>query len=674
MNLFSQRLYSDSLDNSNASSSEKAFSPEEAEYLRQGVSRSVIRELDYQFAQFLLAQGANKTQALFGLLTSAELALGHVCLDLTQLSNTLALRYRLLSPLWPLFDVAQLVGDTQQAPTDERPDGIVAVSELASEQTLAPLVLDQQRLYLRRYWQYEVSVAQALLSFSDASHNGANGLEGLNESAPLINALFANSTETVDWQKIAAGVALRQPLTLISGGPGTGKTTTVSKVLALLIAQHQAQSTKPMRIKLAAPTGKAAARLSESINGAMAQLAQSLPNAQTVLSQIPDHATTIHRLLGVIPNQPQFKHHRKNPLHLDLLVVDEASMIDLPMMAKLLAAVPSHGRIIFLGDHDQLSSVEAGGVLADLCAQIDAPYSHEQQQALAALGCHYVAPIEGEQGIAVEADQKSSSSSNLIDARVLLRKSYRFHDQSGIGYLAKAVNQGQGYQALSLFNKGYADIQRQLLDDSSYSQLISDYSKALKPFLQLANDPNATASRVLDAFADVQLLCALRRGPYGVEGLNQAIRRQLSRQQWFNMDSLWYIGRPVMVTQNDPSLKLFNGDIGVCLAEPNGQLKVWFAGSEGQQPRSFLPSRLPAVETVFAMTIHKSQGSEFKQVYLLLPNDDTPVVTRELLYTGITRAKKHCVLYANDDIVLRACQRKTTRVGGLARRLGLVSD
>lgn len=444
----------------------------------------------------------------------------------------------------------------------------------------------------------------------------------------------------------------------------------------------------PLRLSLAAPTGKAAARLTESISGQVA----SLPVAEAVRRQIPSNVTTLHRLLGSRPDSRHFRHDVGNPLPLDVLVVDEASMIDLEMMANLLDALPTHARLILLGDKDQLASVEAGAVLGDLCRDAETGgYS--------AATCDWLqdktsellvdpALVPGEQALAQHI--------------VMLRHSRRFAGASGIGRLARAVNDGDAEAARATLTEGAQDLHLLRLSgeqDRAFERLLLEglpgtdkrpigYANFLelmreeRPTLDAGPDAwEAWAVKVLAAFDQFQLLCAVRKGPWGVEVLNERIAQALQRRGLLEQDHGWYEGRPVLVTRNDYSLGLMNGDIGIALrlpeppdspgAIPRQVLRVVFPRNDGSgELRYILPSRLSSVETVFAMTVHKSQGSEFAHCALILPDALNPVLTKELVYTGITRARDWFSLVENRaGIFEQAVQRRVERRSGLRESL-----
>jgi exodeoxyribonuclease V alpha subunit len=514
------------------------------------------------------------------------------------------------------------------------------------EQT--PLILDTgNRLYLYRYWRYEQELAAGLRQRAGqrgAVHDRSALRDGLTR-------LFAPSPPGgPDWQRIAAAVALWSRFTVISGGPGTGKTTTVVKILALLLEQA---ADRPLRIALAAPTGKAAARLKTAISRAKVGLA----TVAAVTERIPDTVVTLHRLLGVVPGSGRFRHHGGNPLPYDLVVVDEASMVALPLMAKLVAALPPDARLLLLGDRDQLASVEPGAVLGDMCGA-DAPvrFSGELRQFLADVSAAPLADLPGRAG-----------EGALADSLVVLRKNYRFGDDSGIGSVSRAINAGDGPAVLAALEAAAAVVAR--CDTPSPAALLP----ALEPLVvdgygeYLAQTEPVAALAAFDRF---RLLCAMREGVYGVAGLNRAVERILAGRGLIVPDGGWYRGRPVMVTVNDYALRLFNGDTGIVWPDPeqSGTLAVYFPHEQGGV-RRVSPLRLPRHETAFAMTVHKSQGSEFDRLLLVLPPADYPVLTRELLYTGLTRARQRVALWCDRELLQAVVERRVERRSGLGQAL-----
>lgn len=530
---------------------------------------------------------------------------GHVCLDLARVANlALAMDQEGIPAAFPIPPLADWRRALENLPVIGKPG------------EYRPLILDDKgRLYLCRYWQYENDLAQELLRRAGQDYpipDPALFAEGLDR-------LFARE----DGQRRAASVAMARNLCLITGGPGTGKTTTVAKILALLLEQVGGN---PLRIALAAPTGKAAARLQESIR----EVKASLSCPPSVREAIPEQAATIHRLLGTIPGSPYFRHNRENPLRINVLVVDEASMVDLPLMVKLVEAIPRSARLILLGDKDQLASVEAGAVLGDLCASASAGQDIPQQPALA--GC--IAP---------------------------LTTNFRFGAESGIGALCEAVCAGESGRALLLLEQGrFKDISWS--DLTAGKTLLADHLCAGYSNYLATDDPRETLHR-LNQF---RVLCALRKGPFGVEAINRMVEEGLAKKGLISPTGPWYHGRPIMVTANDYELLLYNGDIGVILADPaaGNQLRAFFPDQAGGL-RTVAPARLPRHETVFAMTVHKSQGSEFARVLLLLPDQPAPVLTRELIYTGISRARRRVDLWGEVSVFQDALARVVERSSGL---------
>jgi exodeoxyribonuclease V alpha subunit len=418
-----------------------------------------------------------------------------------------------------------------------------------------------------------------------------------------------------------------------------------ARILALLLEQRPE---RPLRIALSAPTGKAAARLLEAIEKAKATLDAS----DDVKAALPGSSSTIHRLLGGMPHSPDFRYHAGRPLPVDVLVIDEASMVDLALFAKLLAALPLPARLILLGDKDQLASVEAGSVLGDIC---DAAMCRRYTPAF----INRCWQITGEQ-----IPPAFSAGPSFADAITILRRSFRFDETSGIRALSLAVNEGRGEQALTLLREGHFpdivwhDLPRpEAMAESMEETIHQGYGPILK-----ATDPK-DAFRLFNHF---QVICALREGPYGALPLNERSERVLRfrRPGWGSLP--WYAGRPVMILRNDYGLRLFNGDIGIILPDPamNGELRAFFP-AEGAAFRSFPVTRLPEHETVFVMTVHKSQGSEFDNVHLILPDQDAPLLTRELIYTAVTRARQSIHIWGAGEVFLRAVARRTERSSGL---------
>ncbi|PKH83144.1 exodeoxyribonuclease V subunit alpha [Pseudomonas sp. Choline-02u-1] len=661
--------------------------------LSRWVERGWLRALDRAFVAFLheLEPETDPLVLLAAALTSHQLGHGHVCLDLFETLK--APDFALSLP--PEGDVQ---GGVLLLPSQllETLDGahwckvlasssLVALAADASETAQTrPLVLSSKRLYLRRYWTYERRIDAALRQRLLQQEPTPDDLP------QRLDELFggAESAAVIDWQKLACALATRSAFSIITGGPGTGKTTTVVRLLALLQAPA-VEAGQPLRIRLAAPTGKAAARLTESIS----QQVQSLQVAEAVRVAIPSDVTTVHRLLGSRPGTRHFRHHAGNRLPLDVLVVDEASMIDLEMMANLLDAMPAHARLVLLGDKDQLASVEAGAVLGDLCRDAEGGwYSPQTRQ--------WLESVSGESLLDSGLHEDHDGAHPLAQQVVMLRHSRRFGEGSGIGQLARRVNQQLAEEARQLLIAGgYDDVyslplkgehdhklERLLLDGhgngpQGYRHYLSVLRDQRPPSTRTLEHADWTdwAREVLQAFDTFQLLCAVRKGPWGVEGLNQRITTALLKARLIESDQQWYEGRPVLMTRNDYGLGLMNGDIGIALKLPESEsaeigktvLRVAFPRNDGQGGVRFvLPSRLNDVETVYAMTVHKSQGSEFAHTALILPDALNPVLTKELIYTGITRARHWFTLIEpRAGVFEEAVQRKVKRLSGLMLEL-----
>lgn len=597
--------------------------------LQQAVALKILRPLDVQFA-LTVASDDEPAVMLAAAMLSFDAGEGHVCLPLSRLApeNLPARAHPLLASLYE--EVGQ--------PADWRKT-LLASPAVSEGEAATPMILVGERLYLNRMWCNECSIAAFFAEVNQPLAVDENRLR------QALDNLFQPSDD-INWQKVAAAVALTRRVSVISGGPGTGKTTTVAKLLAALV---QMADGSRCRICLAAPTGKAAARLTESLGAALRQL----PLTDKQKATLPEEASTLHRLLGALPGSQRLRYHAGNPLHLDVLVVDEASMIDLPMMSRLIEALPQHARVIFLGDRDQLASVEAGAVLGDICAWVNKGFTPERAAQLSRIT-----------GTAVPAGEGASASA-LRDSLCLLQKSYRFGSDSGIGQLAAAVNRGDKAAASAVLGQGFSDIENKHLQSTEdYQNMIDDALAGYERFLGLVRD-GAQPQEILTAFGEYQVLCALREGPFGVSGLNDRIEQALVRQRRISRPAhaRWYHGRPVMITRNDASLGLFNGDIGIALDQGQG-IRVWFPLPDGSL-KSVQPSRLPEYDTAWAMTVHKSQGSEFDHAALILPGQIVPVVTRELVYTAITRAKKRLSLYADERILAQAIATRTERRSGL---------
>ena len=607
--------------------------------------------LDEHFARAVgRIGGEDRLEVLLAVaLLSRQVRNGHVCLDVRR------------------FAAGQLV--------DERDEPVAGVSlprpdrwlEMLGHSPLVggdgqvtPLVLDGAgRLYLRRYWEHQKRLGEALRA------RAAVVEEGLDAAALKsdLDRLFrvpggGQGSDAVDGSRIAGLVAVRRRLGVISGGPGTGKTFTVAKILALLVEQGLRLRGRVPRVALLAPTGKAAARLGEAIKKAKPGLAC----AAAVKDAIPEEAATIHRCLGAIPGSAtRFRRHAGNPLLADAVLVDEASMVDLALMDRLLDAVPPSARVILLGDKDQLASVEAGAVLGDIC-NTGAPRSYSRR---------FVEDVAALSGEHLPLPPAAAPETGIWDCIVQLTRSYRYGSAGGIGKLAAAINAGDGAGALSVLRDA---------EDADVSLVEPAAGSGPTPLLRRSAFAGFAAYlRETDLLARMQpldrfrVLCAHRAGRWGAAAVNRQIEAALGAAGLLALDSgPNYTGRPILITRNDYELELFNGDVGLLAADAEGRgnqedgvrVRAFFVAPDGKC-RAISPARLPPHETVFAMTVHKSQGSEFDEVAVLLPDRVTPVLTRELLYTAVTRGRRQVTIHGTGEVVREAVGRPTERASGL---------
>lgn len=599
-----------------------------------------LRPLDLHFARWLGDHTGTPTpgRLLAAALASHQVGQGHVCLELAAFAG------RQPFPAFPELRAPDLSAWRQE---------LAEWPAVGPPGAHAPLILDgADRLYLGRYWRYERDLAEAVRSRAGC---WASDLDAERLRLGLERLFPTPADGATDWQRVAAALALLRPLCVISGGPGTGKTRTVTAILALAIEQCLGRGTQP-RIGLAAPTGKAAARLTESIRSAKAAFLAAGALAQGVVAAIPDSALTLHRLLGTRAGRVAPRHGPENPLHLDLLVVDEASMLDLPMAAHLLAALHPHCRLILLGDRDQLASVQAGSVLGDLWGPERRPrYSPGLR-----------ARLESVAGVRLPPDPEGGESGfgAMGDALALLHRSYRFGPESGIHRLAEAINRGDGPAAVALPDDCHPEVQWVELDASRCRGGLADFIAGFVVPRHRAVMQSRDPARALEALGSYRVLCAVREGLFGVHGLNQLAEEALAAAGLIQPRLPHYPGRPLLVTANDYDLDLYNGDVGLILSDPGtGAPFAWFEGPEG--PRRLSPHRLPPVETLFAMTVHKSQGSELDEVALVLPLHDSRVLTRELIYTAVTRARRRVTLVGSKARLIAGVDRRVERSSGL---------
>lgn len=538
--------------------------------LEELLANEAFSILDRHFARQVAAWASprSKLAGHAAALASLMLQRRHLCIALDRVPGLLT-ETGMLATGWPT--VAEWREDLLAS-------GVVATNE----QTFLPLVLSAtHKLYLHRYAEYEQSLAAG------------------------IEAHLASDT-----------------LRMIVGGPGTGKTYTLLRTLI-----DRLTDAPTLRIALAAPTGKAAQRMEESIQQGLV----SMKIEDSIRSRISARASTLHRLLGTRGDSAFPLHHAANPLPVDLVIIDEASMVDLPLMAKLFAALAPRTQLMLIGDPDQLASVEVGSVLADIVA---------------------AAPL----------------NPTLDRALQRLRTPYRFGADSGIGRLCEAIREGDHAGALTVLEDDrFPDVRlRPLPTREALAARLQD-TPAFRRLRAACEHRQPEA--LLAALGSVRILCPLRRGPWGIEGLNAVAERLLHDEGLIHADRPWYEGRPILVLRNDYDVQLFNGDAGVVLNDRiSGEHQVIFPG-EGGEIRRFSPARLPQHQTNYAMTVHRSQGSEFDHVLVVLPPTDGPLLSRELLYTAVSRARHDLEIWADAETLRRACERPASRASGLAERL-----
>ncbi|MCD6271890.1 MAG: exodeoxyribonuclease V subunit alpha, partial [Deltaproteobacteria bacterium] len=557
----------------------------------------LFNSIDIRFANFIarISENNDPDILLGAALVSNVTGDGNVCLDLASFAG------RALTEMYQAESAEKVPPVVCPAISTWRKK-LLSISAVGRPGDYCPLIMDDDRLYLYRYWEYEKKLADSIRSrVLSQSCNKVCGRIDSDFLQKTFAWLFPVQERTTDRQRAALLNVVFNNFTVITGGPGTGKTTVITKIIAAFLALAKGGRFK---ILLAAPTGKAAARLSESITAFKEQI--DYPDSiRHIRDAIPTETFTIHRMLGTIPNSPYFRHNSDNPLLADLVIIDEASMVDLALMSKLVQAVPDKARLVLVGDKDQLASVESGSVLGDICSHGD------------------------------------TGASPIRNAIIDLKKNYRFSENSGIGKLSRCVKNGDAAGALAALKKGEGVIWEKINQAPAQSpydilelhdNLKESVLKGFSGFLE-TDDPDEAIAK-LKAF---KILSPVKQGPFGVFFLNRIAEQILSDEGLIKPNNRssdpWYPGRPVLITRNDYNLQLFNGDIGIIMpayGSKTDRLYAFFPDHSGGA-RRFLPWILPEHETVFAMTVHKSQGSEFDDVLMILPEKDTPVLTRELI-------------------------------------------
>lgn len=592
-----------------------------------------LNDVHQQFAEYFNVPALKP----YAYLLSKKLSEGHICLHLDQLPAA----------------IEELPQQYYITPGSRHLENIPLVGKNGDDKY--PFVLYQNRLYLQRYFRYETSFLRRISEFlATEKEELPRRLQLLQEHRTFIIDLFARAAsltaneqeDLADWPLAAAITGLLHNFTIITGGPGTGKTTTVAKILAILYATNPA-----LKVALAAPTGKAAARMAESLRQTTLPLeADILEKFQTL------HPSTIHRLLKPLPDTPYFRHNKENTLNYDVVIVDECSMIDVALFAKLLDAIAHGTRLIMLGDKDQLASVEAGSLFGDLCLAQGALNQFDPDR-LELINAFVEDPLARLPKSQLSNDRSHPLFQHLIE----LRRSHRFNGFSGIGSFSKAVIRND-IDTITKFLAPGADDQVNI--DQEYStELFEKFVAGYAAFI--AEKDIRTALKKMNT---LRVLCAIREGEQGLYALNNRIEKYLDLKKLIHHTVPFYENRPIILTRNYYEHGLFNGDTGIIRANEEGVLMAWFEDSSGTL-KSIMPGYLSEAETVFAMTIHKSQGSEFDEVLVVLPAlADTPLLTRELLYTAVTRAKRKVYIQGSAETITKATERIVERASGIAAR------
>lgn len=594
-----------------------------------------INNVHQQFAEFFKSE----TLKPFAYLVSKRLSEGHICLDLNEVNTE--------PEGLEVFDKAFLLENTSGLNEES-----LVTFENGPKQ---PFVLHNNRLYLQRYFNYETIILNRIKLFVETEKKGdQKRIQELKSYAEFIQTLFSGSraavsavgAENIDWQLAAAVLAILNNFTIITGGPGTGKTTTVAKILAVLFTISPA-----LKVALVAPTGKAAVRMAESLQSSQLNISQDInERLQTV------KPGTIHRLLKYVPDSPYFRHNSSNPVNYDVVIADESSMIDVALFAKLLDAIGPGTKVILLGDKDQLASVEAGSLFGDLCK------TQSGLNMISAEKANLINSFISDPGRQITTDYILKDSDHLLSEHIIeLKYSHRFTSDKGIGKFSKTIIKND-VTGLSEYVENNKD--EQVTIDTEYKNEI--FEQFAEGYTEYIKEPDI--KKALQKLNKLRVLCAIREGEQGLYNLNTAIENYLRKKKLINKNSEFYENRPIIITKNYYSLQLFNGDVGIIRPDENGVLKAWFGDSDNE-PKSILPGYIAEAETVFAMTIHKSQGSEYDEVLIVLPDNlNIPILTRELLYTAVTRAKSKVIVQASKEVILHTAVGVVKRASGIMER------
>ena len=578
-----------------------------------------FNDVHRQFAELFNAENLKP----YAYLASKKLSEGHICVKIDEIETAD------LPEFYSKFFI----------------DKSVLIKEpfvAAANEEIQPFILHNDRLYLQRYFNYETIILNRIYQFLETERSLKNErVELLQNHKNFIVGLFENKNENfkiTEWQTVAGISAALNNFTIITGGPGTGKTTTVAKILAILF-----KLSSNIKIALAAPTGKAASRMAESLKNAKCNAGEIVFQKFQSLEPF-----TIQRLLGFIPDSPYFKHNESNPLNYDVVIIDESSMMDVALFAKLMDAIGPKTRLILLGDKDQLASVEAGSLFGDLCQSQQTLNLFSSQKA------SFINSFISRPENKISNENMNERTDHPLSEHVIeLRKSHRYNDQKGIGKFSKAVINNDSETIQHFFKNNDEQV---FIDDNYSEDIFQNFIRGYKNFIHEKDIKEA-----LKKLNNLRVLCAVREGEHGVRSINLKIEKFLQQKKLINLSAIFYENRPIIITKNHYDLNLFNGDVGIIRADENGELKAWFENNEDDL-KSYSPAYLNACETVFAMTIHKSQGSEFDEVMVIVPDSiDIPILTRELVYTAVTRAKSKVFIQATEELILTSAEKFVKR-------------
>ena len=632
------------------------------------LNNNLLNEIDVEFANFICElQGcdcdnsSNNNLWLLAALLSYSVDNGDSAFNPADYEN---------KPINEIFNISQkfnLLSDEKKneilnnkIPEFDIKELLKNSKVIGSPEKSKPIVYDGTLFYLHKFYNYEKIIAEFIKKRIGRNIKISDNIK--KEINSLFPDNFVSEMETVNWQKVAAILALSNDFLVISGGPGTGKTTTAGSILALLLKQNKEQN-KELNIKMVAPTGKAADRLNESIKEFKIKKAEEI--AVEIINAIPENAQTIHRFLGINSHKPAFTKYNKAPV--DVLLIDEASMVSLPIFAKTFEVLNDDCKVILLGDKDQLMAVENGNVLNDIT-------SVEELNKFTEKFVDITKNITDNKLDLPVADNENNPIENIA---VQLEHSWRFNSNSGIGELSKAVNSATSTtkddEILSVFDKFEKIEIKNITNEEEITKFIKKIcEEQLKDYVNSVNKKNI--KEIFEQLAKFRILCAINNGPFGVKEINKTIEQALFPDE---ATGSFYNGQSIMITKNDYNLKLSNGDVGVIIKdEENGEFKAYFKKKKDDDKKDndddyiiYNPSSLDEYTTAFAISIHKSQGSEFDKVFIIFPPSENRILTKELLYTGITRAKEECTIIAGDNIFVKAAKRKITRQSGLKSKL-----